>query len=280
MALQGSAGGMPPAGVGEGVGAIERLRALMARLRDPQGGCPWDLSQTFASIAPFTLEEAYEVVDAIDRGDLPDLCEELGDLLLQVVFHARMAEEQGAFDLEDVARGIVEKLIRRHPHVFAGEEITGARQVAARWEDIKRTERAERVAAADAPPSLLDGVPIGLPALQRAAKLQARAARIGFDWPSIRAVLDKVEEERVELLDALDAGDVAAAREELADLMFVVTHLARFLDTDAETLLRGACAKFERRFRFMEAAASEGGLAALSLDAQEALWQLAKRSGL
>jgi len=260
--------------------AIGSLRALMARLRDPLAGCPWDLEQTFATIAPFTLEEAYEVVDAIDRGDLPGLREELGDLLLQVVFHARMAEEQGAFDLEDVARGIVEKLIRRHPHVFAGEMVTDAAQVASNWEDIKRAERAARGVADGPPPSLLDGLPNRLPAQQRAARLQVRAARIGFDWPHIHAVLDKVEEERGELLAALAAGDPAAAREELGDLMFVVTHLARFLDADAETLLRGACAKFERRFRFMEGAAGEGGLAALDLDAQEALWQQAKRSGL
>jgi MazG family protein len=260
--------------------AIDLLRAVMARLRDPALGCPWDLEQTFRTIAPFTLEEAYEVVDAIDRGDLADLCEELGDLLLQVVFHARMAEEQGAFDLEDVARGIVQKLVRRHPHVFAGETAADAAAVASRWEAVKQHERRER-ARADAPaPSLLDGLPVALPALQRAAKLQARAARIGFDWPDIHAVLAKVDEEGAELRAALAAGDPAAAREELADLMFVVTHLARFLDADPESLLRAACGKFERRFRHMEAAAGETGLATLSLDAQEALWQGAKRAGL
>jgi len=278
-----SALGDPPSGRS----ALDDLRELMARLRDPACGCPWDLEQTFATIASYTLEEAYEVVDAIDRNDLPGLCEELGDLLLQVVFHARMAEEQGAFDLEDVARGIVAKLIRRHPHIFGGESASGAggaamgsTEVARRWDEIKQAERALRAVPAGSAPSLLDGLPNQLPALQRAARLQTRAARIGFDWPHIHAVLDKVEEERAELLAALAAGDAAAAREELADLMFVVTHLARFLDADPESLLRGACGKFERRFRFMESAAGSAGLAALDLEAQEALWQQAKRAGL
>jgi nucleoside triphosphate diphosphatase len=267
-------------GLPAGSSALTALRILMERLRDPESGCPWDLEQTFASVAPYTLEEAYEVVDAIDRGDLGELREELGDLLLQVVFHARMAEEQGAFDLEDVARGIVAKMLRRHPHVFGDREAADAQAVSRLWEAIKREEKSGGVAAGQSAPSLLDGLPTRLPALQRAEKLQSRAARIGFDWPDIHAVLEKVEEERAELAEALASGDLEAARDELADLLFVMTHLGRFLAVDSESLLRRACAKFERRFRFMESAAGEHGLERLNLEQQEALWQRAKRAGL
>jgi len=228
--------------------AIERLRGIMATLRDPASGCPWDMAQTFATIAPYTIEEAYEVADAIQRGDMVELKSELGDLLFQSVFHARMAEEAGLFDFDDVADAMSDKLIRRHPHVF-GEEVARTDAVAqkARWEDIKAAERADR-----AQHGVLDDVPIALPALARAAKLTKRAARVGFDWPSTDEVFDKLFEEVEELRVEIAAGDIDKAREEMGDLLFVVANLARKLGVEPEDALRGANAKFVRRFEFIE----------------------------
>lgn len=261
---------------------IARLLSIMAQLRDPDGGCPWDLEQDFSSIAPYTIEEAYEVADAIDRGDLDDLKDELGDLLLQVVFHARMADEQGAFAFEDVARTICDKLVRRHPHVFAQAQVDGSAAVSARWEDIKRQERA---AKGQADSSALAGIARGLPEWQRATKLQARAARTGFDWPDPAPVLDKLHEEidevRAELARADDDPQRAARlQDEIGDVLFVCLTLARKAGVDAGGALRHANAKFERRFRAMEAAAAGQGAAFADLDlaAQEALWQQVKRA--
>ena len=256
--------------------ALARLIAIMAALRNPEGGCPWDLEQTFASIAPYTIEEAYEVADAIQRGDLVELKDELGDLLLQVVFHARMAQEAGAFAFEDVAKAICEKMIRRHPHVFgeAGPRDAAAQTVA--WEAIKAQERAARPKAASA----LDGVAVALPALTRAAKITARAARVGFDWPDASQVIDKLREELAELEVEIAAGDQAKAREELGDLLFVCANLARKLDVEPEDALRYANAKFTRRFNFIEAAlAADGRIPAQSnLAEMDALWDAAKRA--
>ena len=228
---------------------IEHLLGIMARLRDPDSGCPWDVEQTFATIAPYTIEEAYEVADAIERGDFDELKSELGDLLFQVVFHARMAEEQGLFAFDDVAAAMSDKLIRRHPHVFA-EESAKPDAVAQklRWEDITAAERAAR-----AQHGVLDDVPVGLPALARAAKLTKRTARVGFDWPSTDEVFDKLDEEVAELRAEIAAGDLDKAREEMGDLLFVVANLARKLGVEPEDALRGANAKFVRRFGFIEA---------------------------
>lgn len=258
---------------------LERLLAIMARLRDPQGGCPWDLEQNFATIAPYTIEEAYEVADAIDRGDLDDLCDELGDLLLQVVFHARMAEEQGAFAFAEVARAISDKMQRRHPHVFADVSVDDADGVTRNWDAIKRAERA---AKGEQDTSALAGISRGLPEWQRAVKLQSRAAKVGFDWPGPLPVLDKAAEELQELREEFERGDIAGNKarlqEELGDLLFVCANLARHADIDLGAALRGANHKFERRFRAMEAQADAqgGALVAMGLDAQEALWQQAK----
>ncbi|HAI45102.1 Nucleoside triphosphate pyrophosphohydrolase [compost metagenome] len=258
---------------------LERLLGIMARLRDPQQGCPWDLQQDFASIAPYTIEEAYEVADAIDRGDLHDLQDELGDLLLQVVFHAQMASEQQAFAFADVARSISDKLQRRHPHVFAEVQVDGAEGVNANWEAIKQAERAAR---GDADTSVLAGIARGLPEWQRAVKLQARAARVGFDWPGPVPVMDKVREELDEVAAEFARGPVqdnhARLQEELGDLLFVCANLARHAKVDVGAALRQANHKFERRFRAMEAQAQAAGqaMAALDLDAQEQLWQQAK----
>ena len=249
----------------------------MARLRDPARGCPWDLEQTFATVAPYTVEEAYEVADAIERGDLADLKDELGDLLFQVVFHARMAEEQGAFAFNDVVQAIVGKMIRRHPHVFgdAGSR-TSDDQVQA-WDAIKAQERAAK-ADANRPASLLDDVPVALPGLTRAAKLTRRAARVGFDWPSAREVLAKLREETDELEAEIDSGDLAKAREELGDLLFVVANLARKLDVEPEDAIRTANAKFIRRFRSIEAALAADGRTPADSDLAEmdGLWDEAK----
>lgn len=249
---------------GAPVELLARLAAIMARLRDPVHGCAWDVAQTWATIAPYTIEEAYEVADAIARNDATDLKDELGDLLLQVVFHARIAEEIGAFCLNDVATAIADKMERRHPHIFA--EVGSGH---ADWEQIKVQERRERGAT-----GALDGVAVGLPALTRADKLQRRAARVGFDWPDAQGPRAKIDEELSEVATA--KGDGIA--EEIGDLLFAVTNWARHLDVDAEAALRAANAKFERRFRAMEALEPHR-FAALSLAEQEALWQAVKQSG-
>lgn len=264
---------------------IQRLLAIMARLRDPQGGCPWDLKQTFATIAPYTVEEAYEVADAIDRGDLDDLKDELGDLLFQVVFHARMAEEQGAFDFRDVVAAISDKMERRHPHVFAGMSIADSDALNAMWDAEKKKERlAKHGDAADA--SALAGVARGLPEWQRAVKLQKKAATVGFDWPGPEPVIEKLKEELEEVrveFDALAAAPHSAdvrdrLEDELGDLLFVAANLARHAKVDPGAALRRANHKFERRFRAMEAMAAADGvcLADLSLEAQDAYWNRVK----
>lgn len=262
---------------------IEGLLHIMAALRDPQGGCPWDVQQTFATIAPYTVEEAYEVADAIDRGDLPALKDELGDLLLQVVFHARIAQEQGAFDFGEVVASISDKMVRRHPHVFGDADVADADAQTVAWEELKRRERE---AAGDADTSALAGISRGLPEWQRALKLQKRAARVGFDWPDPAPVFDKLHEEIDEVraeFDALAAAPddpqvQARLEDELGDLLFVCTNLARHARVDVGTAMRRANLKFERRFRMMETLAREDGhaLAELSLEAQDAYWNRAK----
>jgi tetrapyrrole methylase family protein/MazG family protein/ATP diphosphatase len=249
---------------------IDRLLAIMARLRDRKDGCPWDQEQTFASIAPYTVEEAYEVADAIERGDLKDLKEELGDLLLQVVFHSRMAEEAGAFDFDDVARAINEKMVRRHPHVFGDETYGSLAEQKVGWEQLKAAEREKKGRVE----SLLDDVPVGLPALTRAVKLSKRAAGVGFVWPSAKEVLDKLDEEVAELKAEIAAGDVERARQEMGDVLFVVANLARTLDVDPEDALRATNAKFTRRFRYIEEKLAERGKtpAASTLEEMDALW--------
>ncbi len=260
---------------------IERLLAIMARLRDPQGGCPWDLEQDFSTIAPYTIEEAYEVADAIDRQDLAGLKDELGDLLLQVVFHAQMAAEQGAFAFDDVANAISDKMVRRHPHVFGDASFADAEAQTLNWEAIKR---AERDAAGEQDTSALAGISRGLPEWQRALKLQSRAARTGFDWPGPEPVLEKLQEEIAEVRAEFARGDVAANRErledEIGDLLFVAANLARHAKVDPGAALRRANHKFERRFRAMEALAEAAGtpLSTLTLKQQEALWTQVKQS--
>jgi ATP diphosphatase len=253
---------------------IDRLRGIMARLRDPEGGCPWDVAQTFATIAPYTIEEAYEVADAIERGDMVELKSELGDLLFQAIFHARMAEEAGLFDFDDVANAMSDKLVRRHPHVFADETAKAdAAQQKARWEDIKAAERASK-----AQHGVLDDVPVGLPALARAAKLTKRAARVGFDWPSTDEVFDKLHEEVAELRVEIAAGDLDKAREEMGDLLFVVANLARKLGVEPEDALRATNAKFVRRFGFIEAELARDGRTPdqSNLAEMDGLWDAAK----
>jgi ATP diphosphatase len=255
---------------------IERLLRVMARLRDPEGGCPWDLEQDFSSIAPYTIEEAYEVADAIERQDLDDLEGELGDLLLQVVYHAQMAKEAGRFDFEAVAARIADKMIRRHPHVFGTDTVPSAAAQSLAWEDAKAAEREQKESG---DPSILADLPLGLPALTRAAKLQRRAARVGFDWPELAPVLAKLEEELAEVQAELAAG---ASHERLADevgdLLFAAVNLARHLGVDGESALRQANQKFERRFRAIERALRAAGqpIEEASLDEMEALWQCAK----
>jgi MazG family protein len=265
--------------MGDARAAVEALIALMARLRDPQHGCPWDIEQTFASIAPFTIEEAYEVADAIERGEQARLRDELGDLLFQVVFHARMAEERGWFGFADVAESIHAKLVRRHPHLFAGAAIE-AQHLPREWEAQKARER-EQAAGELGDRSALAGVPTAFPALTRAAKLGRRAARLGFDWPDAAGARAKVAEELAELdaaLAAHGAGAAAAVADELGDLLFAAVNLSRHLDLDAEAALRAANTKFERRFRCMERLAHERGLALERLSATqwEELWREAK----
>ena len=251
---------------------IDRLLAIMARLRDPAQGCPWDREQDFETIAPYTIEEAYEVADAIQHNDMAALKDELGDLLFQVVFHARMAEELGLFGFDDVAEAIADKMERRHPHVFGDVEISSVAAQNEAWEAHKAAERHTKGGAE----SVLDGVALALPALLRAAKISRRAGRIGFDWPDARAVIPKLAEEIAELEAELDQGaDTAVVEEEMGDLLFAAANLARKLDIEPETALRRATAKFERRFRHVETLASARGIGR-DLDALEALWQEVK----
>lgn len=267
---------------------IERLIEIMVALRTPGTGCPWDLEQDFASIAPYTIEEAHEVADAIARGDLVDLKDELGDLLLQVVFHAQMAQEQGSFAFPDVVEAITAKLIRRHPHVFGDARDLSPAEVKTLWGQIKAQEKADKARAraeaglpepAEAKGALA-GVPTTLPALTRAWKLQAKASTVGFDWNDARLVLDKVREETAEVEEALAGGDKAAIQEEIGDLLFVLANLARHVDADPEACLKAANAKFERRFAGIEAALERQGRepGQASLEELEELWQQVKRA--
>ena len=265
---------------------LDDLLQLMARLRHPEHGCPWDLKQSYASIVPYTLEEAYEVADAIERGDFDHLPGELGDLLFQVVYYSQLATEEGRFGFAEVVDGITAKLIRRHPHVFPDGDLYAAPDAARleeaaakqRWEELKAEERAAKAAAPEQL-SLLDDVPQALPALSRAAKLQKRAAQVGFDWPEALPVLDKVREELDEVLEAMSENDPQAIAEELGDLLFAVANLARHLKVEPEAALRAANGKFERRFRFIEQALREAGrpIENCSLDELDALWGEAKK---
>lgn len=265
---------------------MSRLLEIMARLRDPQSGCPWDKEQSFRTIAPYTIEEAYEVADAIEREDWPGLREELGDLLFQVVFYAQMGREKAWFDFNDIARDIADKMERRHPHVFGDAKIETAEDQTRAWENHKAAERGAK-AIGIAEHSALDGVPLALPSLTRAEKLQKRAARVGFDWPEAAQVLDKIEEEiaelRTELIrTGLKTGSTPGpgTEDELGDLLFALVNLARHLGHDADQALRGTNAKFERRFRFIEAELAKAGRRPdqASLDEMEALWQRAKKA--
>jgi len=258
--------------------SLDPMRALielMAALRHPKLGCPWDMQQSFASIAPYTLEEAYEVLDAIERNATDELRDELGDLLFQVIYHARMAEEAGYFDFDDVARGIVEKMIRRHPHVFGEVQHADEAALKAAWEAQKADERADK----QNQPSALDGVALALPALTRAVKLEKRAARVGFDWPDAEAVFPKIEEELTELREGIAAQDAANIFEEVGDVLFAMTNLARKLGVDPEAALRASNAKFELRFKGMESLAAEQGraLEGMRAEALATLYSQAKR---
>jgi MazG family protein len=250
--------------------AMSDLLDLMAALRTPVTGCPWDLEQNFRTIAPYTVEEAYEVADAIERGDMGDLKDELGDLLFQAVFHARMAEEEGHFAFDDVARAITEKMRRRHPHVFGHAEARTSDEQTLQWEEQKASERAAKGAV-----SLLDDVPVGLPGLTRAVKLQKRAARVGFDWTNPREVLDKIAEETAELVEVADKGDRDKIEDEFGDLLFVMANLSRHLDIDPEAALRRVNEKFRRRFRHIEERLGPR-LGEAGLEEMEALWVEAK----
>ncbi len=264
---------------------MDDLLAIMSALRNPEGGCPWDLQQNFSTIAPYTIEESYEVADAIDRDDMPALCDELGDLLFQVVFHAQMAREAGHFGFDDVVAAICDKMRRRHPHVFGADAAANANAVTGpegrtveaqlvAWEALKR---AERTARGEDDRSALAGISRGLPEWQRALKLQKRAATVGFDWPDVAPVFDKLHEEIDEVRSEFAAGsDPARLTDEIGDLLFVSVNLARHAKVDLSAALRHANAKFERRFRRMETLAGEVGLAALDLAAQDALWDVAK----
>jgi nucleoside triphosphate diphosphatase len=255
----------------------DRLLAIMAQLRDPERGCPWDCAQDFATIAPYTIEEAYEVADAIARGDTVALKDELGDLLFQVAFHARMAEEAGLFSFDDVAAAIVDKMVRRHPHVFGTAEIDNVAAQNEAWEAHKAAERQARARRAEEQASVLDGVALALPALLRSVKIQRRAARFGFDWHDATKVFAKIEEEIAELkVELARNADPATLEDEMGDILFAVANLARKLEIDPETALRRATAKFERRFRRVEALAGERATGT-DLDALEALWQEVKR---
>ncbi|MEM5517602.1 nucleoside triphosphate pyrophosphohydrolase [Henriciella sp. AS95] len=255
---------------------FDRLKTIMAKLRDPDSGCPWDVEQTFETIAPYTIEEAYEVADAIERADFDDLRDELGDLLLQVVFHSQMASEAGLFTVEDVARSINDKMIRRHPHVFSDAAYHTAEEQTFAWEEIKASERSKKTGDVSA----LDGVANALPALMRAEKLQKRAARTGFDWTNPEDILDKVAEETDEVSDAIASGNLENIEDEIGDLLFVVANLARRFKLDPEIALRKATAKFERRFKKMELLAIQDNqdFASLSLDEQDKLWKRVKQT--
>ncbi len=258
---------------------LSMLLAIMAALRTPGTGCAWDIAQSFETIAPYTLEEAYEVADAIARGDLDDLRDELGDLLLQVVFHARMAEERGAFDFGGVVEAITAKLIRRHPHVFGNARDLAPAEVKRLWDDIKAAEKRERAARhGSKPASILDGVPAAMPSLTRADKLTRKAAKVGFEWPDIDGVTAKIEEELAEVREAAAMGDKAEIAEEIGDLLFTVANLARHLDVDPEAALAAANRKFERRFKAVEQALSAVGRSPEQSDLEEMdrLWDEAK----
>jgi ATP diphosphatase len=273
---------------------LDDLQALMARLRDPERGCPWDLQQDFHTIAPHTLEECYELVDAIERGDFNQVREELGDVLFQVIFYAQLGREQQRFEWDELVHNLVEKLLRRHPHVFPSGKLAAGvlrdddvrtdapvrvdvdvAQVYQTWERIKQSEREAKQQG-----GVLDDVPIALPALSRSTKLQKRAARVGFDWESWQQILEKIREEQDEVIEAIAGGDRAAIQDEIGDLLFACVNLARFIDIDSETALRGANQKFERRFRFIETALAAKGQSPeqASLEAMDALWLEAKRA--
>ncbi len=259
--------------------AIARLLDVMAKLRDPEGGCPWDVAQNFATIAPYTIEEAYEVAEAIADEDWPALKDELGDLLFQVVFYAQMAREDGLFDFEAIAGAEADKMVRRHPHVFGDVSVEDAEAQTHAWEAQKAAERAAKAAAAGRAASVLDGVSGALPALSRAAKLQARAARVGFDWPLVAAVIDKIDEEIGELRAELDDGaDPERVTDEIGDLLFACVNLARHTGIDAESALRQGNAKFERRFRRIEAMLAETGRQPdqSTLEEMDRLWDAVK----
>ena len=263
---------------------LDDLRYLMARLRDPEDGCPWDVKQTFRSIVPHTLEEVYELADAIESGDVEQIRQEMGDVLFQLIFYSQLAEEQSAFDFDAVVDGITRKLLRRHPHVFPDGTLESRRdgaapndaQIKRRWEDIKSEER-----EAKAQHSALDDIPLALPAASRASKLQKRASQQGFDWQNVEGVMVALEDELAELREAMQVGESASIEDELGDVLFSVVNLSRHLGLDAEATLRKAGQKFERRFRFVEAQANEGeGVAATPRHQLEAYWQQAKKAGL
>ena len=262
--------------------SFDRLVEIMAQLRDPKTGCPWDIAQNFETIAPYTLEEAYEVIDAIKRKDTRALQDELGDLLLQVVFHSQMASEEKSFDIQDVIDGICEKMIRRHPHVFADEKYDTADEQLEAWEKIKENERTieklKKLRKFERESSALDGVAIALPALLRAEKLSKRAARVGFDWPNTDLIFDKIEEEIIEIHTAMQSNNRDEIENEIGDLLFAVANLARKLSVEPETAMRKANDKFERRFRSMEniATKKEREFSKLDLNAQENLWEQVK----
>jgi nucleoside triphosphate diphosphatase len=254
---------------------IERLKSVMSALRAPATGCPWDIEQTFATIAPYTIEEAYEVADAIARGDMGSLKEELGDLLFQVIFHAQIAQEAGQFDFDGVATALSDKMIARHPHVFGDRVVETADQQTQNWETMKQAERAAKMKD---DPSILSDIPFALPALMRAEKLTKRAARVGFDWPSLEDVFDKLVEETNETREAVVEGDQNHISEEIGDMLFVVANLARKAKVDPEQALRDANTKFERRFRWIEEALAKQGRTPdqSSLEEMDGLWNRAK----
>lgn len=262
-------------------GGFAELVTIMDRLRGPDG-CPWDREQDYGTLRGYLLEEAFEVAEALDRGDAKEICEELGDLLFQIVFLSRIAKEQGRFTVDDVIRGITEKMIRRHPHVFGEESAESSQEVLRHWERIKKIEKTAKAAPGESSaPSALDGVPQGLPALLRAQRLGAKAARVGFDWPKPRDVLDKIDEELGELRDAIDATDGEATSEELGDLLFSVAMLARKLELDPEGTLQLANRKFVRRFQRLEAELNRRGVVpeAASTELMEELWAATKSQG-